>query len=250
MDMNSWKIGCGISFISLARQFDENDVMILSTISRSHFHIFGVDEKGNDIEEWAELKMKSVMYSHFSNTTLLEPAVTLSFEIRQLLYDMVRGSQNTSKLLPHLPFWPNPEKRCVELAARQIPQMNGVKCPPNCFHVKWEEALYHAFATDRKLRNKKTVQLSIFKSHIAATQSRKVWDSIVNCSNDIITFQSVNKTNSYTYTLFDWPTRDYAITAGKKTCYTGPVAYSDTFSDSQTITKGFQAVTVTNMRLQ
>ena len=68
---------------------------------------------------------------------------------------MVRGSQNTSKLLPHLPFWPNPEKRCVELAARQIPQMNGVKCPPNCFHVKWEEALYHAFATDRKLRNTK-----------------------------------------------------------------------------------------------
>ena len=92
--------------------------------------------------------------------------------------------------------------------------------------------------------------MSIFKSHIAATQSRKVWDSIVNCSNDIITFQSVNKTNSYTYTLFDWPTRDYAITAGKKTCYTGPVSYSDTFSDSQTITNGFQAVTVTNMRLQ
>lgn len=117
-------------------------------------HIVGVDQNNDEIEKWVELKLNSVLYSHFSEDDRSGSFWSLSqfsYEMKKMLFDMMRGSQNASEILPNLPFWPNPEKKCVELAARQILHMNGVECRPNCYHVKWEEALYQAFAADCKL---------------------------------------------------------------------------------------------------
>ena len=119
-------------------------------------HIYGVDLNKNEIEKWVELKLNSAIYSHFGYPNFFWDMMMLSEEIRQMLYDLVRGSQNASAVIPHLPFWSNSEKRCVELAARQIAHRNGtVECQPNCFHVRWEEALYQAFAANCKLVKRK-----------------------------------------------------------------------------------------------
>ena len=119
-------------------------------------HISGVDDSKNEIEEWVELKLNSVLYSHYSSMTNFGDMIAFAQEMKKMLYAMVRGSQNASSILPHLPFRPNPEKRCVEVAARQLAHVGGVvECQPNCFHVKWEEALYQAFAANCKLENRK-----------------------------------------------------------------------------------------------
>ena len=116
-------------------------------------HILGAfDVDNDDIEQWVELKLNSVLYSHFSTMTEFGDMEDFSDKIRTYLYDTMRGSQNgKSEIQPYLPFRRNPEKRCVEYSARQILQRNGtITCQPNCFHVKWEEAIYQAFALNGK----------------------------------------------------------------------------------------------------
>ena len=41
-------------------------------------------------------------------------------------------------------------------------------------------------------------------SHIAAAQSKNVWDSILSCSNKVMEFNDDNNTEAYTYSIFDW----------------------------------------------
>ena len=122
-------------------------------------HMLGTYDDENNIEQWVELKLNSVLYSHFSTMTEFREMVwashrmeSFSNEIKTLLYDTVRGSRNaTSEVQPYLPFWPNPEKGCVEYASRQTLHGDGtISCQPKCFHVKWEEAIYQAFLSNGK----------------------------------------------------------------------------------------------------
>ena len=114
-------------------------------------HILGAYDTDNDIEHWVELKLNSILYSHFSTMNEFGDMESVSYKIRTLLYDTVRGSQNaTNEIQPYLPFWPNPEKGCVEYAARWNQVQSRVPCQPKCFHVKWEEAIYQAFVSNGK----------------------------------------------------------------------------------------------------
>ena len=121
-------------------------------VKGANIHMLGAYGGGNDIEQWVELKLNSVLYSHFSTMTEFGDMESFLYNIKTSLYDTVRGSQNaTSEVQPYLPFWPNPEKGCVEYASRQTSQGDGtISCQPKCFHVKWEEAIYHAFLSNGK----------------------------------------------------------------------------------------------------
>ena len=106
----------------------------------------------DDIEQWVEKKLNSVLYSHFSTMTEFGDMNIFSYNFKTLLYYTMRGSLNaTSEIQPYLPFWPNQEKGCVEYASRQTIHEDGtISCQPKCFHVKWEEAIYQAFLSNGK----------------------------------------------------------------------------------------------------
>ena len=80
--------------------------------------------------------------------------------MKKMLFGMMRGSQNASELVPNLPYWLNPEKRCVESAARmKIYPNQTIGCRPNCFPVKWEHTFHQAFVADGKLVKRNIVDI-------------------------------------------------------------------------------------------
>ena len=98
--------------------------------------------------------IKTALNSNLFATTLFPGDFFISLGLfrqimRNMLFGMMRGSQNASELVPLLPFWLNSEKRCVEVNAKVYIFPNNTKaCKPDCSPVKWENTLHEAFVND------------------------------------------------------------------------------------------------------
>lgn len=107
-----------------------------------------------ELKKHVEKHLNSVLFSHINITSYtgdnsLQSLDLFSQKMREMLYGMMRGSQNASELVPNLPFWLNPEKRCVESATKSKNYINGTF--NQHFPVKWEDALHQAFVANCKL---------------------------------------------------------------------------------------------------